>query len=108
MEDTKVQGVLRTPKMARVFSAFNTDLALLIHTGRSSISCDLEADSRFSPVWMDHRVAVVAKYKYMTNTVLPKGIVGGGRDKVRSYCQRLIKSIGLDARVLAKCVFILP
>ncbi|KAJ7927028.1 hypothetical protein B0H13DRAFT_1861790 [Mycena leptocephala] len=85
MEDTKVQGVLRTPTMARVFSAFNTDLPLLTHT-----------------VWMDNRVAVVAKYKYMTNAVLPKGIVGGGRDKVRSYCQRLIKSIGLDARVLAK------
>ncbi|KAJ7920246.1 hypothetical protein B0H13DRAFT_2319580 [Mycena leptocephala] len=54
--------------MARVFSAFNTDLALLTHT-----------------VWMDNRVAVVAKYKYMTNAILPKGV-----------------SIGLDARVLAK------
>ncbi|KAJ7932048.1 hypothetical protein B0H13DRAFT_1956427 [Mycena leptocephala] len=81
VENKKHQGILRCPTMARIFAAFNRDLALITET-----------------VWRENLPIIRAEFKYMVNGVLPDGMVGRRNDKVRcSYCPRLIKTQGPES-----------
>ncbi|KAJ7932130.1 hypothetical protein B0H13DRAFT_1956626 [Mycena leptocephala] len=86
VENKKHQGILRCPTMARIFAAFNRDLALITET-----------------VWRENLPIIRAEFKYMLNGVLPDGMVGRRNDKVRcSYCPRLIKVKGMADHVVDK------
>ncbi|KAJ7505704.1 hypothetical protein B0H11DRAFT_1975738 [Mycena galericulata] len=83
-ENKKVQGIIRCPTVARIFFAFNRDLAMITST-----------------VWIHNKAAILAELKYMREGVTPAGMVLRPNDKMRcAYCPRLIKVKGMGDHVV--------